>query len=229
MRIGIPRESQPGATLVAATTVTAAQLESLGYDVVVESGAGVAADQTDAAFTEAGIRVTDAEEVWASDIVIKVNAPSADEIWTPAPGGDDRVADGARSQPQADRAAAGAARHRAGDGCGPAHLARAGDGRPVDMANVAGYRAVIEAAHEFGRQFTGQVTAAGKVPPARVFVVGAGVAGLAAIGAAGAMGAIVRAFDVRPEVAEQVESLGGRVRHGRHGAGGRPPTATPRR
>ena len=77
------------------------------------------------------------------------------------------------------------------------------------MANVAGYRAVIEAAHEFGRQFTGQVTAAGKVPPARVFVVGAGVAGLAAIGAAGAMGAIVRAFDVRPEVAEQVESLGG--------------------
>ena len=77
------------------------------------------------------------------------------------------------------------------------------------MANVAGYRAVIEAAHEFGRLFTGQVTAAGKVPPARVFVVGAGVAGLAAIGAAGAMGAIVRAFDVRPEVAEQVESMGG--------------------
>ena len=88
------------------------------------------------------------------------------------------------------------------------------------MANVAGYRAVIEAAHEFGRQFTGQVTAAGKVPPARVFVVGAGVAGLAAIGAAGSMGAIVRAFDVRPEVAEQVESMGARVRHGRDGAGG---------
>src|SRR5919112_45707 len=76
------------------------------------------------------------------------------------------------------------------------------------MANVAGYRAVVEAAHEFGRMFTGQVTAAGKMPPARVFVVGAGVAGLAAIGAASAMGAVVRAFDVRPEVAEQVGSLG---------------------
>lgn len=80
MRIGIPRESRPGETLVAATTVTASQLDSLGYDVVVESGAGVAADRTDAAFTEAGIRVTDADEVWASDILIKVKAPTPDEI-----------------------------------------------------------------------------------------------------------------------------------------------------
>jgi NAD(P) transhydrogenase subunit alpha len=209
VRIGIPRESRPGETLVAATTVTAAQLESLGYDVCVESGAGVAADQTDAAFTEAGIRVTDADEVWASDIVIKVNAPTSEEIWRlrqgativslMAPGRSPKLIE----QLQAQRVT----------GLAMDAVPRISRAQAMDvlssMANVAGYRAVIEAAHEFGRQFTGQVTAAGKVPPARVFVVGAGVAGLAAIGAAGAMGAIVRAFDVRPEVAEQVESLGG--------------------
>ena len=209
MRIGIPRESRTGETLVAATTITAAQLESLGYDVVVESGAGVAADQTDAAFTEAGIRVTGGDEVWASDIVIKVNAPTADEIWRlrqgatvvslMAPGRSPKLIE----QLQAQRVT----------GLAMDAVPRISRAQAMDvlssMANVAGYRAVIEAAHEFGRQFTGQVTAAGKVPPARVFVVGAGVAGLAAIGAAGAMGAIVRAFDVRPEVAEQVESLGG--------------------
>ncbi|WP_310527985.1 Re/Si-specific NAD(P)(+) transhydrogenase subunit alpha [Nocardioides sp.] len=209
MRIGIPRESRTGETLVAATTITAAQLESLGYDVVVESGAGVAADQTDAAFTEAGIRVTSGDEVWASDIVIKVNAPTADEIWRlrqgatvvslMAPGRSPKLIE----QLQAQRVT----------GLAMDAVPRISRAQAMDvlssMANVAGYRAVIEAAHEFGRQFTGQVTAAGKVPPARVFVVGAGVAGLAAIGAAGAMGAIVRAFDVRPEVAEQVESLGG--------------------
>jgi NAD(P) transhydrogenase subunit alpha len=209
VRIGIPRESRPGETLVAATTVTAAQLESLGYDVVVESGAGVAADQTDAAFTQAGVRVTDADEVWASDIVIKVNAPTAEEIWRlrhgatvvslMAPGRSPKLIE----QLQAQRVT----------GLAMDAVPRISRAQAMDvlssMANVAGYRAVIEAAHEFGRQFTGQVTAAGKVPPARVFVVGAGVAGLAAIGAAGAMGAIVRAFDVRPEVAEQVESLGG--------------------
>jgi NAD(P) transhydrogenase subunit alpha len=209
VRIGIPRESRPGETLVAATTITAAQLESLGYDVVVESGAGVAADQTDAAFTEAGIRVTDGDEVWASDIVIKVNAPTAEEIWRlrqgatvvslMAPGRSPKLIE----QLQAQRVT----------GLAMDAVPRISRAQAMDvlssMANVAGYRAVIEAAHEFGRQFTGQVTAAGKVPPARVFVVGAGVAGLAAIGAAGAMGAIVRAFDVRPEVAEQVESMGG--------------------
>ena len=209
MRIGIPRESRPGETLVAATTVTAAQLAALGYDVVVEAGAGVAADQTDAAFTEAGIRVSGADEVWASDIVIKVNAPNADEIWRlqqgatiislMAPGRSPKLIE----QLQAQRVTA-----LAMDAVPRISRAQAMDVLS-SMANVAGYRAVIEAAHEFGRQFTGQVTAAGKVPPARVFVVGAGVAGLAAIGAAGSMGAVVRAFDVRPEVAEQVASLGG--------------------
>lgn len=209
MRIGIPRESRQGETLVAATTVTAAQLEALGYDVVVESGAGVAADQTDAAFTAAGIRVTDVDEVWASDIVIKVNAPTSGEIR--------RLREGAtvislmapgRSPKLIEELQAQRVTGLAMDAVPRISRAQAMDVLS-SMANVAGYRAVIEAAHEFGRQFTGQVTAAGKVPPARVFVVGAGVAGLAAVGAAGAMGAIVRAFDVRPEVAEQVESLGG--------------------
>ncbi len=208
MRIGIPRESKVGETLVAATAKTAGQLVALGYDVVVESGAGTLADQPDSAFTDAGIRIGPASEVWASDIIVKVNAPTDAEI--------ERLARGttiislmapARSPELVEKLA----------GVGVTALAmdavpRISRAQSLDvlssMANVAGYRAVIEAAHAFGRQFTGQVTAAGKVPPARVFVVGAGVAGLAAIGAAGSMGAIVRAFDVRPEVAEQVESMG---------------------
>ena len=208
MRIGIPRESKVGETLVAATAKTAGQLVALGYDVVVESGAGTLADQPDSAFTDAGIRIGPASEVWSSEIVVKVNAPTDAEI--------ERLARGtviislmapARSPELVEKLA----------GVGVTALAmdavpRISRAQSLDvlssMANVAGYRAVIEAAHAFGRQFTGQVTAAGKVPPARVFVVGAGVAGLAAIGAAGSMGAIVRAFDVRPEVAEQVESMG---------------------
>ncbi|QIK74803.1 Re/Si-specific NAD(P)(+) transhydrogenase subunit alpha [Nocardioides piscis] len=208
MRIGIPRESRPGETLVAATTITAAQLESLGYEVVVESGAGTAADQTDAAFADAGIRVTDADEVWASDIVVKVNAPTADEIWKLREGATViSLMAPARSPKLIEQLQAQRVTGLAMDAVPRISRAQAMDVLS-SMANVAGYRAVIEAAHEFGRQFTGQVTAAGKVPPAKVFVVGAGVAGLAAIGAAGSMGAIVRAFDVRPEVGEQVESMG---------------------
>lgn len=209
MRIGIPRESREGETLVAATPTTAGQLQSLGYEVVVERGAGTGADQPDGAFEAAGIPVTDAEEVWSSDVVVKVNAPTPDEIWRlragatvvslMAPGRSPKLIE----QLQAQRVT----------GLAMDAVPRISRAQAMDvlssMANVAGYRAVIEAAHAFGRQFTGQVTAAGKVPPARVFVVGAGVAGLAAIGAAGAMGAVVRAFDVRPEVAEQVESMGG--------------------
>ncbi len=208
MRIGIPRESRPGETLVAATAVTAAQLESLGYEVVVEAGAGTAADQTDAAFTDAGIRVADADEVWASDIVIKVNAPTAVEIWRLRPGSTVvSLMAPARSSKLIEQLQAQRVTGFAMDAVPRISRAQAMDVLS-SLANVAGYRAVIEAAHEFGRQFTGQVTAAGKVPPARVFVVGAGVAGLAAIGAAGSMGAVVRAFDVRPEVAEQVQSMG---------------------
>ena len=208
MRIGIPRESRPGETLVAATAKTASQLAALGYDVVVEAGAGVAADQPDAAFADAGVQVGSADEVWGSDVVVKVNAPTDDEVARLRRGATvvSLMAPG-RTPELVERLAAAGVTGLAMDAVPRISRAQSMDVLS-SMANVAGYRAVIEAAHEFGRLFTGQVTAAGKVPPARVFVVGAGVAGLAAIGAAGSLGAIVRAFDVRPEVAEQVESMG---------------------
>ncbi len=208
MRIGIPRESLPGETLVAATPTTAAQLAALGYEVVVETGAGALADQPDDAYPSDGVTTGSAEEVWGSDVVVKVNAPTDEEIARLRPGATIvGMLAPARSPQLVERLQAAGVTALAMDAVPRISRAQSMDVLS-SMANVAGYRAVIEAAHEFGRQFTGQVTAAGKVPPARVFVVGAGVAGLAAIGAAGAMGAIVRAFDVRPEVAEQVESMG---------------------
>lgn len=208
MRIGIPRESRPGETLVAATAKTASQLAALGYDVVVEAGAGAAADQPDTAFADAGVRLGTADEVWGSDVVVKVNAPTDDEVARLRRGATVvSLMAPARSPELVERLAAAGVTALAMDAVPRISRAQSMDVLS-SMANVAGYRAVIEAAHEFGRLFTGQVTAAGKVPPARVFVVGAGVAGLAAIGAAGSLGAVVRAFDVRPEVAEQVESMG---------------------
>lgn len=213
MRIGIPRETKPGESLVAATAKTAEQLQKLGYDVVVESGAGEKADQSDQAYTDAGITVANGDVVWSSDVVIKVNAPSDAEVVRlrreatvvsiMAPG---------RSPELIEKFQAAGVTALAMDAVPRISRAQSMDVLS-SMANVAGYRAVIESAHEFGRMFTGQVTAAGKTAPARVFVVGAGVAGLAAIGAASSMGAIVRAFDVRPEVAEQVESMGAEFVH----------------
>ncbi|WP_183095807.1 Re/Si-specific NAD(P)(+) transhydrogenase subunit alpha [Nocardioides stalactiti] len=209
MRIGIPRESKAGETLVAATAKTATQLQGLGYDVVVESGAGALADQADEAFADAGVTVGSADDVWSSDIVVKINAPSADEIGRLRAGATIiSMMAPARSPELVEQLAAQGVTALAMDAVPRISRAQSMDVLS-SMANVAGYRAVVEAAHEFGRMFTGQVTAAGKMPPARVFVIGGGVAGLAAIGAAAAMGAVVRAFDVRPEVAEQVESLGG--------------------
>jgi NAD(P) transhydrogenase subunit alpha len=194
--------------LVAATSLTAVQLQKLGYDVVVESGAGVASAQPDAAYTAAEIPVGTADDVWSSDIVVKVNAPTPDEIARVRPGTVVvSMMAPARSPELVEALAAASVTALAMDAVPRISRAQSMDVLS-SMANVAGYRAVIEGAHAFGRQFTGQVTAAGKVPPAKVFVVGAGVAGLAALGAAGSMGAIVRAFDVRPEVAEQVESMG---------------------
>lgn len=208
MLIGIPRESKAGETLVAATAKTASQLAQLGYDVVVESGAGEAADQLDGAYADAGVRVGGADEVWGADIVVKVNAPTDDEVGRLLSGATIvSMMAPARSPELVERLSEAGVTALAMDAVPRISRAQSMDVLS-SMANVAGYRAVVEAAHEFGRMFTGQVTAAGKIPPARVFVVGAGVAGLAAIGAASAMGAVVRAFDVRPEVAEQVESMG---------------------
>ena len=210
MLIGIPRESKSGETLVAATAKTAGQLAQLGYEVVLESGAGLAADQADEAYaaTADGVRVGTAEEVWAADVVVKVNAPTAEEIARLRKGATIvSMMAPARSPELVEQLQAAGVTGLAMDAVPRISRAQSMDVLS-SMANVAGYRAVVEAAGEFGRMFTGQVTAAGKIPPARVFVVGAGVAGLAAIGTASAMGAIVRAFDVRPEVAEQVESMG---------------------
>lgn len=209
MIIGIPRESQPGETRVAATPQTVGQLIKLGYQVVVESGAGAAASFSDTAFTEAGAAVEPTDQVWSADVVLKVNAPTEPEIA--------RLRDGATLVGLISPALKPELVEHLGTRpitvLAMDAVPRISRAQSLDvlssMANIAGYRAVVEAAHRFGRFFTGQVTAAGKVPPAKVLVVGAGVAGLAAIGAAGSLGAIVRATDPRPEVADQVASLGG--------------------
>ncbi|MFE7486606.1 Re/Si-specific NAD(P)(+) transhydrogenase subunit alpha [Kitasatospora sp. NPDC057965] len=205
-RVGVVAESTTGETRVAATPSTVRGILALGYRVVVESGAGTASGFTDEAYTEAGAETGDA---WAADVVLKVNAPSTAELA--------RLRDGAtligllapaqRPELLAELAA------RPVTALALDAVPRISRAQSMDvlssMANIAGYRAVIEAAHVFGRFFTGQVTAAGKVPPAKVLVAGAGVAGLAAIGAASSLGAVVRATDPRPEVADQVRSLGG--------------------
>ena len=209
MIIGIPRESLPGETRIAATPQTVGQLIKLGYEVVVESGAGAASSFSDEAYTEAGADVTSADQVWAADVVLKVNAPDDEEIAALQDGATLISLISPALKPELlDQLATRPITALAMDA-----VPRISRAQSLDvlssMANIAGYRAVVEAAHSFGRFFTGQVTAAGKVPPAKVLVVGAGVAGLAAIGAAGSLGAIVRATDPRPEVADQVKSLGG--------------------
>ncbi len=207
-RIGIVAEA-PGENRVAATPTTVPKIIALGYEVVVESGAGAGSSFPDAAYEAAGASVVDPATAWASPIILKVNAPSPAEI--------DRLADGATIvatlSPALRPELLEALATRGITAIALDAVPRISRAQSMDvlssMANISGYRAVIEAAHEFGRFFTGQVTAAGKVPPAKVLVAGAGVAGLAAIGAASSLGAIVRATDPRPEVADQVASIGG--------------------
>jgi NAD(P) transhydrogenase subunit alpha len=204
--IGVIKESSPGETRVAATPTTVGQLLKLGYEVVVESGAGELSSFTDEAYVEAGATIGDA---LGADIVFGVNAPSREQL--------DGLREGATLvcllAPAFDADLVEDLGRRPITALSMDAVPRISRAQSLDvlssMANIAGYRAVIEAAHEFDRFFTGQVTAAGKVNPAKVLVVGAGVAGLAAIGAAGSLGAIVRATDPRPEVADQVRSLGG--------------------
>ncbi|MFZ2504479.1 MAG: NAD(P)(+) transhydrogenase (Re/Si-specific) subunit alpha, partial [Nocardioides sp.] len=165
MRIGIPREAKVGETLVAATAKTAGQLRDLGYDVVVEAGAGASADQPDTAYRDAEIRLGTSAEVWDSDVVVKVNAPTTAEIARLSRGTTvvSLMAPG-RSPELVERLAGAGVTALAMDAVPRISRAQSMDVLS-SMANVAGYRAVIEAAHEFGRLFTGQVTAAGKVPP----------------------------------------------------------------
>ncbi|MFI1654588.1 Re/Si-specific NAD(P)(+) transhydrogenase subunit alpha [Streptomyces sp. NPDC020472] len=206
MIVGVLKEARAGENRVSATPATIEPIRKLGYDVVVDSGAGVAAGFTDGAYEAAGARIGDAT---AADVVLGVNAPSPAQL------------DGVRPEatvialfaPAFDPAMVEELGRRPFTALSMDAVPRISRAQSMDvlssMANIAGYRAVVEAAHTFGRFFTGQVTAAGKVPPAKVLVAGAGVAGLAAIGAAGSLGAIVRATDPRPEVADQVRSLGG--------------------
>lgn len=208
MRIGVPAESKPGETRVAATPKTVGQLIGLGYEVVVERGAGARSSFSDDAYAAAGAFVVDGASAWASDVVLKVNAPSDAEIGRLRAGSLlASLVSPALNPELVERLTAAGVTALAMDA-----VPRISRAQSLDvlssMANIAGYRAVIEAAHEFGSLFTGQVTAAGKVPPAKVLVVGAGVAGLAAIGTASSLGAVVRAFDARSEVGEQVESMG---------------------
>ena len=209
MLIGIPRERKPRETRVAATPATVEKLVRLGYDVVVEAGAGELSSFPDDAYAASGARTGTADEAWAADVVLRVNGPTEAEIGA--------LRDGATLvgllAPALNPDLVAALGRRPVTALAMDAVPRISRAQSLDvlssMANIAGYRAVVEAAHAFGRFFTGQVTAAGKVPPAKVLVAGAGVAGLAAIGAASSLGAIVRATDVRPEVADQIRSLGG--------------------
>ena len=208
MLIGVPAESKPGETRVAATPRTVGQLIGLGYDVVIERGAGGRASFSDEAYAAAGATVVAGADAWAGDLVLRVNAPDDAEIGLLRPGSLlASLVSPALNPALVEKLTAAGVTALAMDA-----VPRISRAQSLDvlssMANIGGYRAVIEAAHEFGSLFTGQVTAAGKVPPAKVLVVGAGVAGLAAIGTASSLGAIVRAFDARSEVGEQVESMG---------------------
>ena len=208
MRIGVPKERVALETRVAATPKTVEQLLKLGFSVAVERDAGKLASFDDEAFIAAGASVVDTTEVWESDVILKVNAPQDDEIERLRPGTTLISFIWPAQNPQLlEKLAAKNVTVMAMDSVPRISRAQSLDALS-SMANIAGYRAIVEAAHEFGRFFTGQITAAGKVPPAKVMVIGAGVAGLAAIGAANSLGAIVRAFDTRPEVKEQVQSMG---------------------
>ncbi len=209
--IGVPKETWPDEKRVATVPEVVEKLIKLGFRVAVESGAGDASNFSDEGYRAAGAEVVSgAGALWAaSDIVFKVRGPSTAEVALMREGGVLASFIWPAQNPELMQLlAAKKATVLAMDSVPRISRAQKLDALS-SMANIGGYRAVIEAAHHFGRFFTGQITAAGKVPPAKVFVIGAGVAGLAAIGTAAGLGAIVRANDTRPEVADQIQSLGG--------------------
>ena len=209
MRIGIPKEPFEDQTLVAGSPDTVAKLIKLGYEVCVETGAGIKAAYSDEQFQEAGAAIVSKDEAWGADIVTCLDTPTEAELALIKPGATLIGRLNPRGNPDiVTRFQEMGITALAMDMVPRLSRAQSLDVRS-SMMNVAGYRAVIEAANVFGRLFTSQITAAGKVPPAKIYVIGVGVAGLSAIGTAGSMGAMVSATDVRPEVADQVESLGG--------------------
>ncbi|MFC3163875.1 Re/Si-specific NAD(P)(+) transhydrogenase subunit alpha [Ciceribacter thiooxidans] len=210
MKIGSPKEVFEGEARVAMTPDSATQLRKLGYDCVIESGAGKAAGFSDDAYRAAGVDIVDsAEALYATaDVIAKVRPPETAEA--------ERLTTGKTLisffYPAQNKALLDLCKDKGANVIAMDMVPRISRAQKMDalssMANIAGYRAVIEAGNNFGRFFTGQVTAAGKIPPAKVLVIGAGVAGLAAVGTSVSLGAITYAFDVRPEVAEQIESMG---------------------
>ncbi len=230
MKIGIPKEIYPGERRVATTPEVAEKLIKLGFAVAIESGAGHHANYSDEVYRQVGVEVVpDAGALWAAaDIVFKVRAPAAGEVELMREGATLVSFIWPAQNPELMKQLAAKKATVLAMDCVP-RISRA---QKLDalssMANIAGYRAVIEAAHHFGRFFTGQITAAGKVPPAKVFVIGAGVAGLAAIGTACGLGAIVRASDTRPEVRDQVKSMGGEFVEVNYQEEGSGVAATPR-
>ncbi|NCX57892.1 MAG: Re/Si-specific NAD(P)(+) transhydrogenase subunit alpha [Rhodobacteraceae bacterium] len=210
MKIGTPKEMFEGEARVAMTPESALQLQKLGYDCAIETGAGMLAGFSDKAYAEAGVEIKKtAAALWKdADIIAKVREPDESELKRLK--SDHTLI--SFFNPAGNEKGMQAAAKKGTSVIAMEMVPRISRAQKMDalssMANIAGYRAVIEAGNNFGRFFTGQVTAAGKVPPAKVLIVGAGVAGLAAIGTSTSLGAITYAFDVRPEVAEQVESMG---------------------
>ena len=207
MKIGIPKETRPGEARVAGTPDTVKKLSKLGFQVVVERGAGRAASFPDDAYAAEGATLVD--DPWDADVVVKINPPTPDEVARLRQGGTIL----SLVYPGQNTAVVQALAARGATSIGMDLVPRISRAQSMDvlssMANIAGYRAIIEAAEHFGRFFGAQMTAAGKAPPAQVLVIGAGVAGLASIATAHGLGAHVKAFDVRPSTREQVESLGG--------------------
>ncbi len=210
MIISIPKESYKGERRVALTPESAKQIQKLGHELRIQSGAGKLAEFADADYKEAGVTVVKGDAIWTdTDVVMKVRSVTPEEA--------DKMAEGSTLisffWPAQNEDFLKTLADKKINVIAMDSVPRLSRSQKMDalssMANIGGYRAVVEASNQFGRFFTGQVTAAGKVPPAKVLVIGAGVAGLAAIGAAKSMGAIVRAFDTRLEAKEQVESLGG--------------------
>lgn len=209
-KIGIPKEIYPNECRVAATPDTVQKLQKLGFEVLIQAGAGVLANFTDDTYQQVGAQIVpDASTLWQeAEIILKVRAPQGEELEV-MPEGKTLISFiwPAQNQELVQKLESKKATVIAMDSIPRISRAQKMDALS-SMANIAGYRAIIEAANNFGRFFTGQITAAGKVPPAKVLIIGAGVAGLAAVGAASSLGAIVRAFDTRPVVKEQVQSLG---------------------
>jgi len=208
MIIGIPKESLSGENRVAGSPTSVSSLRKLGFNVQIQKGAGIKASFTDQDFVQAEAEIVAKKKCWQADIIYKVNSPTLDEITL--------MKEGAYLvsfiAPAQSPETLEALRVKSITTLAMEMVPRMTRSQSIDalssMGNIAGYRAVIEAVHHFGRFLTGQITAAGKMPPAKVMIIGAGVAGLAAIGTAGSLGAIVRAFDTRPEVKEQIESMG---------------------